>query len=282
MLASGREAEEDPSRLRYTGAGVQGPSVRALPGADREKTGEAVTLMALGTCMMARTAKAAFYVMAGPLMKLNGALYRWMRAPQTGTVRVHLGPGQGKYLPGWINVDANAFTGTCDVWADLRNKLPFPDGSVDAFYSHHVIEHLPDLSFHFRELYRCLKPGGVFRVGGPNGDMAIRNFIDGESEWFGDFPEKRRSLGGRLDNFVYCRHEHLALLTFSYLEELADDAGFEGIRLCSPAKDTGFPSSFDGTVLGTESEKTPECPHTLVVEAAKPRPAPASARKPES
>ena len=112
--------------------------------------------------MLSRPLKAAFYTLAGPLMRANGLCYRQFRAPRAGRVRVHLGPGVDKYLKGWINVDANAFTGRCDVWADLRYKLPFPDGSVDAFYSHHVIEHLPDLAFHWREIHRCLKPGGAF------------------------------------------------------------------------------------------------------------------------
>ena len=98
------------------------------------------------------------------------------------------------YLPGWVNVDANLFTGKCDVWADLRNPLPFRDESVDVFYSHHVIEHLPDLAFHFSELFRCLKPGGIFRVGGPNGDNAMRKYLEGDADWFIEFPDRRSSL----------------------------------------------------------------------------------------
>ena len=144
--------------------------------------------------MIARKTKALFYAMAGPAMRLNGAFYRKFRAPRSGVVKVQLGPGREHYLDGWINLDANIFTKNCDVWTDFRNKLPFRDGSVDAFYSHHVIEHLPDglLLFHFREMFRCLKSGGVFRVGGPNGDEAIRQFHQGNRDWFGDFPDKRR------------------------------------------------------------------------------------------
>src|SRR5262245_22751512 len=178
--------------------------------------------------MISRRTKSFFYAVAGPAMKLNGIFYRAFRAPRTGVVRVQLGPGRLHYLNGWINLDANLFTKNCDVWADFRNKLPFPDGSVDAFYSHHVVEHLPDilLPFHFREMFRCLKPGGVFRIGGPNGDEAAKKLQEGATDWFSDFPDKRESLGGRYSNFILCRGEHLSILTFSWLQEIASVAGF--------------------------------------------------------
>jgi predicted SAM-dependent methyltransferase len=222
--------------------------------------------------MISRSSKALFYAIAGPAMKLNGSVYRAFRAPRIGTVKVQLGPGQQHYLSGWINVDANVFTRNCDVWADFRNKLPFRDQTVDAFYSHHVIEHLPESlwSFHFREIFRCLKSGGVFRVGGPNGESAIKKFEEGDKEWFGDFPDKRKSLGGRFSNFILCRGEHVAILTFSWLEEVAHQAGFETLWRCQPVTETHFSSVFDKLVLQNEWESTPECPHTLVVEAQKP------------
>ena len=167
--------------------------------------------------MMKRETKAAFYWLARPLMRLNGALYKTVRAPRDELVRVHLGPGQKNYLKSWVNVDANMFTAKCDLWTDLRNPLPFPDATVNAFYSHHVIEHLPDLDQHFRDVFRCLKPGGLYRVGGPNGDAAIDRFLKNDKEWFSDFPDLRKDRGGRLDNFIMCRGEHFTYLhtTFS-------------------------------------------------------------------
>jgi len=218
--------------------------------------------------MLSRRAKVAFFYLLGPIMKLNGYLYRCFRAPRTGIVKVHLGSGQKNYLDGWINIDANRFTGKCDVWADLRNPLPFHDNTVDAIYSYHFIEHLPDtlLGFHFREMFRCLKPGGVFRVGGPNGDAAIQKFIEGDSAWFSDWPEKRKSIGGRFANFIFCRNEHMTILTFSYLKELAADAGFENIIQVKPVIETYFSEFFDEKVLITENERTLDSPHTLIVE----------------
>jgi len=52
--------------------------------------------------------------------------------------------------------------------------------------------------------------------------------------------------------------------------DTAGDAGFAGIGFCRPAAATNSPAVFDGSVLSKEWEATPECPHTLVMEAQKP------------
>jgi predicted SAM-dependent methyltransferase len=222
--------------------------------------------------MISRTLKEAYFqIMRYPMM-MNGALYKAFRAPRSGKLCVHLGPGQKNYLPKWVNVDANLFTAKTDVWADLKNSLPFHTNSVDVFYSHHVIEHLPDsfLSYHFSEMFRCLKPGGFVRVGGPNGDSAIRKFQEGDLDWFGDFPDKRESIGGRFANFILCRGEHLTILTYSYMHEIAQNAGFSGILQCNPTTQTFHPAFIDESVLAKEWESAPEVPHTLIIEAEKP------------
>ena len=222
----------------------------------------------LGHTMLSRNAKITFYQFAGPLMRLNGMFYRRFRAPAKGNIRVHLGPGQKNYIAGWINVDANAFTGKCDVWADLRNSLPFKDNSVEAFYSHHVIEHLPDVAAHFKEAHRCLKVGGIYRVAGPHGDSAIRKYLENDGAWFPDFPDSRHSIGGRFENFLLCRQEHVAILTRSFLIELLGDAGFSDIREGQPVQGSRCPEIFKDC-LAFESESDFDVPHTIVMEAVK-------------
>ena len=90
--------------------------------------------------------------------------------------------------------DFDLFYQQHDIWADISSRLPFRTGSVDAFYSYHVIEHLPDqaLPFHFAEMFRCLRNGRVIRVGGPHGDSAVRKFQENGSTHAGALIESRR------------------------------------------------------------------------------------------
>ena len=55
---------------------------------------------------------------------------------------MHLGCGP-KYLPGFLNVDANPFAKT-DLWLDVRNGLPFASQSVESIYATHMFEHFFD------------------------------------------------------------------------------------------------------------------------------------------
>jgi hypothetical protein len=109
----------------------------------------------------------------------------------------------------------------------------------------------------------------MYRVGGPNADAAIDAFQRHEIDWFSDFPDPRRSIGGRFENFIMCRREHLTILTESYLREIMEDVGFANIAKRLPVKETGY-SDYFAPCLALEYESDFERPHTIVLEAMKP------------
>lgn len=60
-----------------------------------------------------------------------------------GVRHLHLGCGP-KYLPGFVNIDANPFH-KIDMWLDVRNGLPFSSDQIESVYSTHTFEHFyPD------------------------------------------------------------------------------------------------------------------------------------------
>ena len=78
--------------------------------------------------------------------------------------RLHLGCGR-KILPGYVNVDLVEAEGVDLAW-DLSESIPFPDDSFARALSEDFVEHVPaDRTIQLmNEVYRVLRPGGVFQV----------------------------------------------------------------------------------------------------------------------
>jgi len=72
---------------------------------------------------------------------------------------VDLGSGNSRVDPDIVCVDAVDYDAV-DIVCDL-GRLPFRDGSVDAFVSRSAIEHLPDPAAVVSGLERCTRSGGV-------------------------------------------------------------------------------------------------------------------------
>jgi len=122
---------------------------------------------------------------------------------------LHLGCGT-KYLPGFVNIDANPLQKT-DVWLDVCCGLPFATGSVDSICSTHMIEPFyPDeLERLLRVCVRVLKTGGGMRIVVASLANTIVAFQEKRHDWFYDaFPRHFDSLGGRFSNFVFCDGQH--------------------------------------------------------------------------
>lgn len=116
---------------------------------------------------------------------------------------IYLNVGCGGSAPeGWVNIDSSptAFVEKLPVIGRTLGKLignpePFPDavrygdiirgrlygdGEVDAIYASHVLEHLAleDMRRALANLFRMLKPGGVFRVIVPDLRARARLYVE--------------------------------------------------------------------------------------------------------
>lgn len=202
-----------------------------------------------------------------PIAKLNHWRYR-VRPPRRKDLgyTLHIGCG-GKYLPGFVNIDANPLR-KVDMWLDLRNGLPFEDGSVDLAYTSHTVEHLylDELERVLSECHRVLKVGGGLRIVVPNLRTAIQAYVQGRTDWFGDWPRSCRSLGGRFTNYLFCDGQHRSAFDFGYLEELLLAAGFSTVKEKGPGE-----SDFcNPDVLSVcEREADPDLARSVYVEAVK-------------
>lgn len=128
--------------------------------------------------------------------------------------------------------------------ADIR-KLPFPDSSVEAVYSSHVLEHLylSDARLVLSEAFRVLRPGGVIRTSVPDALRNARELVDGITDdrfqtpgqrfnhMLLAYPEQRPSRGEALRRAV-SGHIHKWQPTAGQLTQILAGAGFADMTEC--------------------------------------------------
>jgi predicted SAM-dependent methyltransferase len=92
--------------------------------------------------------------------------------------KLHLGASD-KILAGWLNSDLEPGLSEC-IFLDATKRFPFTDDSFDYVFCEHFVEHLnPEgATVCFREVFRCLRQGGVFRVATPNLQKYVNLFKD--------------------------------------------------------------------------------------------------------
>lgn len=122
-------------------------------------------------------------------------LYRYNKdeyqTPVLDKYRINIGAGDWK-CPGWVNLDypsewyAKAQNENEFIPYDIRNDvLPFDNEVVQQIYCSHVIEHIENtfIATLFREAYRVMCSGGVFRIACPDAEFLYQMAKLGKDYW---------------------------------------------------------------------------------------------------
>jgi len=160
-----------------------------------------------------------------------------------GEIRLELGSGGRSGRGGWTTVDT---AHGCDLYWDLREPLPFPDGRITAVYSSHLFEHLDYAagSALLAECLRILRPGGEFSISVPNARMYLQSYVDGTPlprEYFGWGPAFHGTTSIDAVNYVaYMAGEHRYMFDEDNLLWRLRDAGLIDVapRGCDPLLDS--------------------------------------------
>lgn len=187
------------------------------------------------------------------------AVKRAPRFLQASPLKLNLGCGPNK-KPGWLNIDF--YHPGADLQLDLRERWPFPDGSVSYVYSEHVFEHFEfhDEVPHFlSEALRVLQAEGVFDVGVPDTEWPLRGYGNPDLDYWHFAPTVHpKSCETQLDHINYHFRqgdEHKYAWDEKTLARSLEKSGF----ICTARR------PFD-PVLDSESRKT----GTLYMRAVKP------------
>ena len=112
--------------------------------------------------------------------------------------KLHLACGHN-ILTGWENFDIKPRSELVK-FIDLLEPFPLEDASVDFIFLEHAIEHFDEVDGYkiMQEIYRVLKPGGVFRCSTPSLDTYVQRYIN----WNESFNERHRNLFGTRTRFL--------------------------------------------------------------------------------
>lgn len=129
------------------------------------------------------------------------------------------------------------------LYGDIRRGLPVADGSADAVYCSHVLEHLAlsDFRAALRNTFRIIRPGGVFRTVLPDlralAEAYVRSGEPGASIEFMRSTElgregRPRGIRGLLKVWLGNSY-HLWMWDYQSLASELESAGFRGVRRAS-------------------------------------------------
>jgi len=159
--------------------------------------------------------------------------------------RVRLALGKTLRLVSPEQIEYIEFCRSAEIgFADATKRIPAADGSVDAIYSSHMVEHLSRDGFtlFLDECKRALRRGGVLRLVVPDIDYHIKIYnTDGDADRFLDemliTAPPIDSLRKRLAVLIAGYRHHQWMYNSRSMEAALLNAGFESVRVL-PAGET--------------------------------------------
>ena len=141
-----------------------------------------------------------------------------------------------KLKEGWVNIDLSP---NADLSIDLRESLPFEDGSCQIIYSEHFLEHLdyPEPTGLFlSECFRILEPRGVLNIGVPDTEWPILEYAGTRADGYFQFVKKQwhpKWCETEMEHLNYhfrMGNDHRFAYDFKTIELVLTRAGFVNIQ----------------------------------------------------
>lgn len=137
-------------------------------------------------------------------------------------------PGKGN----WLTID---MTPLCDIYWNLLDGLPFPDESISQIYSSHFFEHLSfqEGQMLFKECYRVLAKGGIFKICVPNSEPLILSYTDSSYLEKHKLQVRKNKLNNttKIDFLNLCYlDEHKYMFDIENLLFILNAVGFRNVR----------------------------------------------------
>lgn len=138
--------------------------------------------------------------------------------------------------PAFINLDYHWLPGVDICWDLTRGRLPIRDAELDGVFSEHCIDCLPLAAFKrtVREIHRALKPGGVFRLVLPDGELYLDLYQKRKHDKSVRFPYGEHEATGMMSVNRYAREgTHQYSYDLETLTLFLREAGFSSVTKCT-------------------------------------------------
>lgn len=167
------------------------------------------------------------------LMKCAANAPKWRKLLRNGPVKLELGSGRKRGKDGWTTVDLAG----ADIEHDLRTGIPLEDGTVDAIYTSHMLEHIPyrDLIGFLAECRRVLKDEASLSVCVPDARRYIQAYIEGRNfcepgKLYQPAVVDTGSLLDQVNYIAYMGGHHASLFDEENLVNTLKMAGFRDVK----------------------------------------------------